>query len=144
MAPSNAYGKAANVDLRFAWQGIGSRWSRPLLSGACDDVVIEWPQSGEVIRGKQNIRELRLARPTAQPTATLRRIIGSGDLWATEMVFDYAEDRFYTVLIHEYRDGLVVRETCYFAAPFEALAWRAQWVDRAPSSAVTTAFDVQS
>ena len=23
-----------------------------------DDVVIEWPQSGEVIRGKQNIREL--------------------------------------------------------------------------------------
>ncbi len=26
-----------------------------------DDVVIEWPQSGEVIRSKQNIRELRLA-----------------------------------------------------------------------------------
>ena len=45
--------------------------------------------------------------------ATLRRIIGSGDLWAVEMIFDYAGDRFYTVLIHEYRDGLVVRETSY-------------------------------
>jgi hypothetical protein len=109
-----------------------------------DDVIIEWPQSGEVIRGKQNIRELRLARPTASPTATLRRIIGSGDLWATEMIFDYAGDRYYTVLIHEYRDGLVVQETCYYGAPFEAPAWRAQWVERAPSSAVTTAFDVQS
>jgi hypothetical protein len=109
-----------------------------------DEVVIEWPQSGEVIRGKQNIRELRLARPTAQPTATLRRIIGSGDLWATEMIFDYAGDRYYTVLIHEYRDGLVVRETCYYGAPFEAPAWRAQWVGRAPSSAVSTASDVQS
>jgi hypothetical protein len=109
-----------------------------------DDVVIEWPQSGEVIRGKQNIRELRLARPTAQPTATLRRIIGSGDLWATEMIFDYAGDRYYTVLIHQYRDGLVVRETCYYGAPFEAPAWRAQWVERAPSSAVMTAVDVQS
>jgi hypothetical protein len=94
-----------------------------------DDVVIEWPQSGEVIRGKHNIRELRLARPTARPTATLCRIIGSGDLWATEMIFDYDGDRFYTVLIHEYRDGLVVRETCYYGAPFEAPAWRAQWVE---------------
>ena len=102
-----------------------------------DDVVIEWPQSGEVIRGKQNIRELRLARPTAQPTATLRRIIGAGDLWATEMVFDYDGDRFYTVLIHEYRDGLVARETSYYAAPFEAPAWRAQWVEAPPSSAVS-------
>jgi hypothetical protein len=102
-----------------------------------DDVVIEWPQSGEVIRGKQNIRELRLARPTPQPTATLRRIIGSGDLWAMEMLFDYDGDRFYTVLIHEYRHGLVVRETCYYGAPFEAPAWRAQWVEVAPSSAVS-------
>jgi hypothetical protein len=108
-----------------------------------DNVVIEWPQSGEVIRGKKNIRELRLAFPTP-PTATLRRIIGSGDLWATEMIFDYAGDRYYTVLIHEYRDGLVVRETCYYGAPFEAPAWRAQWVERAPSSAVSTASDVQS
>ena len=52
-----------------------------------------------MIRGKHNIRELRLARPTATPTATLRRIIGSGDLWAAEMIFDYNGDRFYTVLI---------------------------------------------
>jgi len=102
-----------------------------------NDVIIEWPQSGEVIRGRHNIRELRLARPTAQPTATLRRIIGSGDLWATEMIFDYDGDRFHTVLIHEYRDGLVARETCYFAAPFEAPAWRSQWVETAASSALS-------
>lgn len=99
-----------------------------------DDVVIEWPQSGEVIRGKQNIRELRLAYPTP-PTAALRRIIGSGDLWAIEMVFDYDGDRFHTILVHQWRDGLVVSETAYWAAPFEAPAWRARWVEPAPSSA---------
>ena len=82
-------------------------------------MVIEWPHSGEVIRGKRNIRELRLAFPTP-PTATLRRIIGSGDLWAMEMIFDHAGDRFYTVLIHEYRDRRVVHETSYYGAPFEA------------------------
>jgi SnoaL-like domain len=113
---------------------INAREMEPFDAIYHDDVVIEWPQSGEVIRGKHNIRELRLARPTAQPTATLRRIIGSGDLWAAEMIFDYDGDRFYTVLIHEYRDGLVVRETCYYGPPFEAPDWRAQWVERAPSS----------
>src|SRR4029453_1463674 len=71
-----------------------------------DDVVIDWPQSGEVIRGKQKIRELRLALPTP-PKVSPRRIVGSGDLWAIEMVFDYDGDLFYTVVIHEYKDGLV-------------------------------------
>jgi hypothetical protein len=99
-----------------------------------DDVVIEWPQSGEAIRGKQNIRELRLAYPTP-PTATPRRIVGSGDLWAMEMVFDYDGDRFHVVVIHQWRDGLVVRETSYYAAPFEAPAWRARWVEPVPTSA---------
>ena len=75
-----------------------------------DDVVIEWPQSGEVIRGKQNIRELRLAFPTP-PTATLRRIVGSGELWVIEMLFDYDGDRYNTIVVHEYRDGLVVHNT---------------------------------
>jgi hypothetical protein len=99
-----------------------------------DDVVIQWPQSGEVIRGKHNIRELRQAYPTP-PTATLRRIIGSGDLWATEMDFDYDGDRFDVIVIHQWRDGLVESETSYYAAPFQAPAWRAKWVEPAPSSA---------
>jgi hypothetical protein len=99
-----------------------------------DDVVIQWPQSGEVIRGKKNIRELRQAYPTP-PAATLNRIIGSDDLWATEMVFDYDGDRFHVVVVHQWRDGLVVSETSYYAAPFQAPAWRAEWVEPVPSSA---------
>jgi hypothetical protein len=99
-----------------------------------DDVAIQWPQSGEVIRGKQHIRELREAYPTP-PTAALRRIVGSGDLWAIEMDFDYDGDRFHVVVIHQWRDGLVVSETSYYAAPFEAPAWRARWVEPVPTSA---------
>jgi len=136
--------ESRRAGIRRLVEAINRQEMEPFDAIYHDNVVIEWPQSGEVIRGKKNIRELRLARPTAPPTATLRRIIGSGDLWDTEMISDYAGDRYYTGLIHEYRDGLVVRETCYYGAPFEAPAWRAQWVERTPSSAVTTAFDVQS
>jgi hypothetical protein len=36
----------------------------------------------------------------------------------------------YTVSIMEFRNGKVVHETQYFADPFEAPAWRSQWVQR--------------
>ncbi len=36
----------------------------------------------------------------------------------------------YTVSIMEFRDGKVSHETQYFADPFDAPVWRAQWVER--------------
>jgi hypothetical protein len=125
--------EARRVRIRQLVDALNTRDMEPFDAVYHDDVVIEWPQSGEVIRGKKNIRELRLAYPTP-PTATLRRILGSGDLWAMEMDFDYDGDRFHTIVIHQYRDELVVKETSYYAAPFEPPAWRARWVEPAPSS----------
>jgi SnoaL-like domain len=116
--------------------------TRPVDDVYDDDVVIEWPRSGEVVRGKQNIAEVRAAYPTL-PTATLRRIIGSADLWVAEVIFAYHGARYYPVPIHEYRgiheyrDGREVGESWYFEAPVEAPAWRAHWDERAASSPVT-------
>ena len=36
----------------------------------------------------------------------------------------------YTVSIMEFKDDKVARETQYFADPFVAPTWRAQWVER--------------
>jgi hypothetical protein len=36
----------------------------------------------------------------------------------------------YTVSIMEFSGDKVARETQYFGDPFEASAWRAQWVER--------------
>jgi hypothetical protein len=60
----------------------------------------------------------------------VRRIAGEGNLWVTEYVITYAGTRAYTVSIMEFRDGKVSHETQYFADPFDAPAWRAQWVER--------------
>ena len=57
-----------------------------------------------------------------------RRILGAGDLWITEYVITYDGRPSYTVSIMEFSDGKVRRETQYFGDPFEASAWRAQWV----------------
>ena len=45
-----------------------------------EDVVMEWPQSGERIRGGQNRREIYSRFPSL-PKVTPRRMTGRGDLW---------------------------------------------------------------
>jgi hypothetical protein len=94
-----------------------------------DDAVLEYPQSGERIRGRSNIQITRTKQPSNK-RFTIRRIIGSGDLWVTEFILSYDGKPYHTVSIMEFRGEQVARETQYFADPFEASAWRAQWVER--------------
>jgi ketosteroid isomerase-like protein len=94
-----------------------------------EDAVLEYPQSGERTRGRSNIQNQRASQPSKK-RFTVRRIIGGGDLWVTELVIAYDGKPSYTVSIMEFRDDKVARETQYFADPFVAPAWRAQWVER--------------
>jgi SnoaL-like domain len=96
-----------------------------------DNVLCEYPQSGEKIRGRRNLQALRGHHPGKPSGFRIRRIVGSGDLWVTEYVIDYEGKPFETVSIMEFRDGKVMHEAQYFAEPFPAPAWRAQWVERA-------------
>ncbi|MGC2421049.1 MAG: nuclear transport factor 2 family protein, partial [Candidatus Acidiferrales bacterium] len=61
---------------------------------------------------------------------SIRRIIGSGDLWVTEFILTYDGKPSHTASIMEFRNGKVARETQYFADPFVAPAFRAQWVEQ--------------
>jgi hypothetical protein len=106
------------------------------------DWYVEWPQSGERIRGHENDRRIhenfpdfpqqeftRMAGQSEEfamsPLNTMVRVRGGGDLWVIEGLFKYSEGPLYSVIIGEIGDGLMARETMYWAAPFEAPAWRA-------------------
>jgi len=91
--------------------------------------VLEYPQSGERIRGRANTQITRTEQPNKK-RFTVHRMIGTGDLWVTEFVLTYDGKPSYTVSIMEFEGDKVVRETQYFADPFEAAAWRARWVER--------------
>ena len=87
-----------------------------------DDVVVKFPQSGERIRGKQNIYELRTHYP-AKVTYKMLRVRGDGNLWTTEVIVTYDNDKgcpVYGVAIMEFRNDKVAHETLYFAYPFES------------------------
>ena len=94
-----------------------------------EDALLEYPQSGERIRGRDNIRRSRASQPNKKHFA-VRRIIGGGDLWITEYVLTYDGKPSYTVSIMEFSGEKIARETQYFADPFAAGASRAQWVER--------------
>jgi hypothetical protein len=94
-----------------------------------EDAVLDYPQSGERTRGRHNIQCQRASQPSKK-RFTVQRIIGSGDLWVTEFILTYDRKPSYTVSIMEFRGEKVARETQYFADPFVAPAWRAQWVEQ--------------
>ena len=93
-----------------------------------DDAILEYPQSGERIRGRRNIQASRAAQPNTK-RFTVRRVLGGGDLWISELVLTYDGKPFYFVSIMEFEAGKVVRQTQYFGEAFEPGPSRAQWVE---------------
>jgi hypothetical protein len=113
------------------------------------DWVVDYPQSGERIRGHVNMTAIMDHYPggapeiertrvmgsedryVMTPSFTFERVVGSGDLWWGDGLAHYPDgSRWHIVILVELRDGKVWRETDYFAAPFEAPAWRSPWVER--------------
>src|SRR3984885_12922053 len=65
-----------------------------------EDAVLDSPQSSERTRGRRNIQGQRANQPSKK-RFTVRRIIGSGDLWVTEFILTYDAKPSYTVSIME-------------------------------------------
>jgi hypothetical protein len=62
-----------------------------------EDVVLEFPQSGERIRGRANVIAFRSAYP-AQITFEMHRTIGCQDLWVNEYTIRYNGERPHKVV----------------------------------------------
>ena len=66
-----------------------------------------------------------------EPDFSYKRMLGGGDVFVVEGTIDYGDGvpvRY--VGIGEVRDGKVAKMTEYFANPFDAPAWRADFVER--------------
>jgi len=101
-----------------------------------DDVILDFPQGGERIRGKENIIAFRSVFP-AKVRIQPRRIVGSGDVWVIESTISYDGVPQYLASIWEFRDGKVVHETAYVSEGWTPPAWRAQWVEPMPDVTTT-------
>jgi hypothetical protein len=100
---------------------------------ASDDFVQEWPQSGERLTKEASMRlgEKYEGLSGTSPKFTYKRMLGGGDVFVVEGTVDYGDGIPVSYVgIGELRDGKVAKMTEYFANPFEAPAWRADFVER--------------
>jgi len=119
------------------------------------DWTAEWPQSGERVVGSANFQSIQDAYPggypaielervvgtedrwSLSPSNTIIRVVGSGEFWWAEFRMTYPDGiDYHCITLLELRDGLVYREVVYWAPPFEAPDWRAQWVEHASDLAI--------
>ena len=93
--------------------------------------VMEMPQSGERIRGRDAMRSMQEAFPTPPQSVRVRRVVGAGRVWVLEGELDYGQGPWSAVVVIELdADGLVARETRYYTEKSEPPAWRSAWVER--------------
>ena len=116
------------------------------------DIVVTYPQSGETIRGRDNYLAMLSSYPgglvqldhlETQGTPESIQVISSpfglpritvssaGNIFFMEGVAQYPDDGIFNLVgFIEVRDGMVTRETSYFAAQFDPPAWRASFVEQ--------------
>ena len=92
-----------------------------------DDAVLEFPQSGELFEGVENLREWRSNYP-ASTKVDFREIRGGADVWVAELSISYDDGPWsFGVSILEFRGHKIARESIYVAEGWEAPEWRAGW-----------------
>jgi hypothetical protein len=109
-----------------------------------DDVLEEYPQSGERIRGKANRRAVIENYPGRESASAsgdagmglrLLQITGSGDDYTAVGIVTYPNgERWHMVSLVGLRGGKIAKITSFFAAPFEAPAWRAPYLEKVPAA----------
>jgi hypothetical protein len=112
------------------------------------DWSVQWPQSGERVHSSESFAAIVQQYPGGRPRVEVTRIVGtedrwvvtaaqsvmrvagSGDFWWSEWSMTYPDGQEYRVVdLLELRQGLILRETVYWAPPFEAPEWRRPFVE---------------
>lgn len=96
-----------------------------------DAFTLDWPQSGERIRGRANFIAVNASYPAVGPWRfAVRRIVADVDGAVSDVEVTAPEVHARVVSFFEPRDGLIARITEFWPDPFAAAAWRTQWVER--------------
>ena len=95
-----------------------------------DEMVMAWPQSGEVFKGRDNVFGAMRAVEVKPEFAGPARITGSGDVWVLMAPLRYGTEILHYVAVLELEAGKVRRATGYWGAPFPAQGARASFTSR--------------
>ncbi len=96
-----------------------------------DDYVLEWPQSGERIRGRENFAAVNEHYPAhGRWEFAVQRIIAEGDEVTSDVSVTDGVITGRAITFSTLRDGKIVHQIEFWPDPFEPAAWRAQWIEK--------------
>jgi hypothetical protein len=97
-----------------------------------DDALLEFPQSGERFRGKENFSPWRAGYPL-EVFYEVRSVRGEGETWVAEGQVDYAggEPMPFVDILH-FTGDLIDRETIYVGGAFPPAEGRAAYAEDSP------------
>lgn len=106
-----------------------TRLERILGVPLAEEAVRQWPQSGELVRGRARIGEVE-SHFVGLRLGVGRRLV-CGDTLVVEWTADYGDGRLYrNVSIAELSGGKAVCVTDYWGEPFIPPAWREALAER--------------
>ncbi len=96
-----------------------------------EDFSLEWPQSGEVIVGRENFAAINTNYPAAGKWRfTINSILADGNEVVTDVTVTDGKRTDRAITFSTVRDGKIARQREFWPDPFEAPAWRAQWIEK--------------
>jgi ketosteroid isomerase-like protein len=96
-----------------------------------DDYVLDWPQSGERIRGRANFVAVNVHYPAAgRWQITLDHLLAEGDQVVSQVSVTDGVVHAQAITFSTVQDGLILHQIEYWPDPFPAAEWRTQWVEQ--------------
>ena len=96
-----------------------------------EEYSLEWPQSGERIRGRANFVAVNENYPAhGRWEFTVHRLFAEGNEVVSDVGVSDGVITGRVITFSTIRDGRILRQTEFWPDPFEPAAWRAQWVDK--------------
>jgi ketosteroid isomerase-like protein len=116
------------------WQAMNTNdWQAASLL-LHEEYVLEYPQSGERIRGRAPFVAINANYPAAGPWRfSVHRIVADERGAVSDVTVTAPAVTARVVSFFEMRDGTIWRMREFWPDPFEAAAWREQWVERIES-----------
>ncbi|MFN8383163.1 MAG: nuclear transport factor 2 family protein [Anaerolineales bacterium] len=96
-----------------------------------DDFILEWPQSGERIRGRDNFAAINTYYPTeGKWTFHINHLIAEGDTVFSDVSVSDGKRNDRCLTVSTIQDGKIWKQVEFWPEPFNAPSWRAKWVER--------------
>jgi ketosteroid isomerase-like protein len=96
-----------------------------------DDYILEWPQSGERIRGRDNFAAINTYYPTeGKWTFKINHIAADGDMVVTDVSVSDGKRYDRAITFSTIHDGRIWKQVEFWTESFDAPAWRAHWVEK--------------